>query len=92
MKDSHPRVTLVCVIAPSPDWFVGVSGINLFATGAFLDFLVVDPHAYDAGTDDGVSFPSEDSVTDPPQTISRIESSPFGSGTPPLGTFTFMGQ
>ena len=25
----HPRVTLVTMIAPSPDWFVGVSGLSL---------------------------------------------------------------
>ena len=92
ISESHPRVTLVSMIAPSPDWFVGVSGINLFAAGAFLDFLAVDLHAYDAGTDSGVTYTSEDSVTDPPQGISRIQSSPFGSGTLRLGTFTFVRQ
>ena len=92
ISESHPLVTLVTMIAPSPDWFVGVSGLSLFTAGTFLDILAVDLHAYDAGTDSGVFYASDDAVTDPPQPISKIQSSPFLSGSPRLGTFTFVRQ
>lgn len=29
LTTDHPRITLVTMIAPSPDWFVGVSGLSL---------------------------------------------------------------
>lgn len=31
MHQSHPLLTLVTMVAPSPDWFVGVAGLPLFA-------------------------------------------------------------
>ena len=51
LTTEYPRVTLLTMIAPSPDWFVGVSGLSL------LD----DAGAWDAGTEDGAEF----SVTNP---------------------------
>ena len=30
----HPLVTLVSMVAPSPDWFVGVSGLGLIENGS----------------------------------------------------------
>ncbi len=92
MSESHPLATLVTMIAPSPDWFVGVSGLSLSPEGTWLDTVVVDLHAYDAGTDSGLSFESDDVVTEPPQPIARMQSRPFHSDSPPLGTFTFVRQ
>ncbi len=92
ITESHPLVTLVTMIAPSPDWFVGVSGLNLFPEGTWLDTLAVDLFAYDAGTDSGVTFETDDVVTDPPQPIKKIQSSPLPGGSPPLGTLTFVRQ
>ena len=92
ITESHPLLTLVTMIAPSPDWFVGVSGANLFPEGTWLDTLAVDLYAYDAGTDSGVTFETEDVLTDPPQPIKRIQSSLFPGGSPPVGTLTFVRQ
>jgi hypothetical protein len=86
----HPLVTLVSMIAPSPDWFVGVSGLSLLE-GDWVSEKVVALEAWDAGTDGGASFLSPDRALDPRQPIARIRSGPLvvGSAVPPLGTFTF---
>ncbi len=83
----HPLLTLVTMIAPSPDWFVGVHGLPLFENGSWRELTVVDLLPYDAGTDSGVSFNSANQATVPPEPISRITQSPFPNNVP-LGTFS----
>jgi hypothetical protein len=90
----HSFVTLVSMIAPSPDWFVGVSALGLLQDGDWANEIVVELHPYDAGTDSGTSYASRDRDTVPPVPISRIEGPPLqvGGDVPPLGTFTFRRQ
>jgi len=83
-----PLVTLVSMIAPSPDWFVGVRSLSLLEEGSWASTIVVQLFAYDAGTDSGVIYTSGDQPTDPRANIFRITESPFDVATP-LGTFTF---
>ncbi len=83
----RPLVTLVSMIAPSPDWFVGTSGLNLLADGGFADSVVHDLYAYDSGTDSGTGFTSTNNDTNPAEPI-HLLGAPL-AGTPPLGTFTF---
>jgi hypothetical protein len=91
ISPGHPLVTLVTMVAPSPDWFAGVSGLRLLENGAWVDQRVVSLTPWDAGTDSGLSFRSPDERTLPPQPISRIVTPPLAvSGqVAPLGTFTF---
>lgn len=85
----HSFVTLVTMIAPSPDWFVGVHGLELLdAQGRFVDQIVVPLLAYDAGTDNGVNFTSSNQDQTPHAPIERVTGGPF-TGNDPLGTFTF---
>ncbi len=94
VSTDYPQVTLVSMIAPSPDWFVGVHGQTLLsADGSFVDRLVIDLPAYDAGTDDGTQFASADIDANPPQSIQLVTSDPLDSdfefGLPILGQFIF---
>jgi hypothetical protein len=91
MTQDAPLVTLVTMVAPSPDWFVGVTGLALFEGSAWEDDVRVDLFAYDAGTDSGVTFASADEETRPHENIARITGAPFlnGTGVLPLGTFRF---
>ncbi len=84
-------VTVVSMIAPSPDWFVGVAGADLFVDNAWIDELIVQLYPYDAGTDSGPTFTSPNQATNPPQDIFQIQDAPFlNAGVVlPLGTFTF---
>ena len=86
---AHPLVTLVTMIAPSPDWFVGVHGLDLQPGGSWVDSLTVALDPYDAGTDSGASYTSPNADSDEP--ISRITGAPFldGDKVRPIGVFTF---
>jgi spondin N len=86
-----PLVTLVTMVAPSPDWFVGVSGLSLIEGGAWVEEKAVFLHPYDAGTDSGATFTSADMATQPRDTIRRIDMGPLveAATVPHLGTFTF---
>jgi hypothetical protein len=87
----YPLVTLVSMVAPSPDWFVGVSALNLLDGGDWVQERVIALVPWDAGTDSGVTFESRDRATTPREPITRITGGPLLAGTdvPPLGTFTF---
>src|SRR5437660_5945604 len=60
MRRDFPLVTLVSMVAPSPDWFVGVDSLNLLQGGHWVTNLVVPLYAIDAGTDSGVTSESPD--------------------------------
>ena len=70
----HPRVTLLSMVAPSPDWFVGVSGLSLLdAQGDWLASHSVDLFPYDAGTEEGTEFSLSNAATSPQGTIASIK-------------------
>ena len=73
LTTDYPRVTLVTMIAPSPDWFVGVSGLSLLdGSGDWVASLTVDLYAWDAGTEDGTEFSLDNDDTDPQDTITSL--------------------
>jgi hypothetical protein len=88
LSEEFSRVTLVTMVAPSPDWFVGVSGLDLRSAGTWAEELVVELWPYDAGTDSGPNYNSPNQPTNPPDPITLITSLPLGNGVA-LGTFTF---
>ena len=69
----HPRITLTSMIAPSPDWFVGVSGRSLLnSSGNWLDSLTVNLYPWDAGTENGTEFSLSNPSTNPRGVITSI--------------------
>ena len=63
LTTEFPRVTLTTMIAPSHDWFVGVSGLPLLdAQGDWLTWLRVFLYPWDAGTEEGDDFSLSPSV------------------------------
>jgi hypothetical protein len=88
VSPQSPLVTLVTMVAPSPDWFVGVHGLDLRNGSKWHNELMVDLFAYDAGTEQGTSFSLSNPDTVPRQPIALL-GTPFASGSPRLGTFTF---
>ncbi len=85
---AHPLVTITTMIAPSPDWFVGVSGLSLRENDQWIERIEVDLWAYDAGTEEGMGFSLGNSATSPHEAIAKITTGPL-AGQPPMGTFTF---
>jgi len=83
-----PLVTLVAMIAPSPDWFIGVMGLDLRPGGDWAEEITVEVYPFDAGTDSGTNYTSGDNPTSPAVPIFAITSAPFTPGEP-IGTLTF---
>ena len=69
---THPLLTLLSMIGPSPDWFVGVSGLSLLDGSNWRSSHTVDLFAYDAGTEDGESFSLSNPDTVPQGVITRL--------------------
>ena len=76
------------MIAPSPDWFVGVHDLPMLENGNWRDTITVPLYAYDAGTDSGVSYRSANSATTPHAPIARVDTSagPFQGLPGPVGS------
>ena len=89
---AHPLVTLLTMVAPSPDWFVGVSGLSLLdAQGDWLALQTVDLFPYDAGTEEGTEFSLSNTATSPQGTITSIKGTgKFSNET--IATLTFTLQ
>ena len=91
VNKENSSVTLATMIAPSPDWYIAVVNINLFENGEFTNEKIVDGLIYDAGTDSGTTFDSNNDETNPKQPISLITNTPFGNGIT-ISTVTFSKQ
>ncbi|MEM8861390.1 MAG: spondin domain-containing protein, partial [Chloroflexota bacterium] len=66
MDLDYPLVTLVTMIAPSPDWFVGVSGLSLTdQNGEWINEIEIQLFPYDAGTDSSTTFLHNEDDTNP---------------------------
>lgn len=61
INESYPLVTLISMLAPSPDWFMGVHDLLLFRNGQWVQSLSMNLPLYDAGTDSGRRFNSSNS-------------------------------
>ena len=92
VSGAYPLLTFVTMIAPSPDWFIGVGGLDLCEGLFWRASVELDIYAYDAGTDGGADYQSDDTPLEPYQPISMLTDAPFNTGpgaTPrPVGKFT----
>ena len=74
-KDKYSLVSVIAMIAPSPDWFVGVNSVELCGNdGKWKETVpaILLP-AWDAGTDSGTMFQAEqDAETMPRDVIKQI--------------------
>jgi Spondin_N len=72
VSQRFPRVTLVSMLGPSPDWFTGVGSLSLLQDGQWLARIEMPLRVYDAGTDDGASFTSPDLASRPPAVVGPL--------------------
>jgi len=83
------RISLVSMLAPSPDWFVGADEAT-FVNGQWIDTVVVPLGDYDSGTDSGSGFTSGNADTQPAQPISGPRDAAFAAAAAenPFATVT----
>ena len=92
LTTDHPRVTLLSMVAPSPDWFVGVSGLTLLDDqGDWLASRVLNLYPWDAGTEGGAEFSLSNSPTSPQGAITSLRGMGKFSNAP-IATLTFTRQ
>lgn len=59
VNDDYPYFSFMTMIAPSPNWFVGASNVDLIDIGNIMDYqnyMTIPIYAYDTGTDYGLEF------------------------------------
>jgi hypothetical protein len=97
VDEGFPYITLVSMVAPSPDWFISLNSENLKSgdigiNNGWKDTYTIDVFAYDAGTDDGTDYTSPDAVSNPRINISKITGFPINGNKMGTITFTFRGS
>lgn len=91
---NNPLLSLVSMIAPSPDWFIGVNSLSLLdEDGNWIEMISMDLGSYDSGTDSGPTFSSPNQNTNPPVPIFVIAEPPLAPAPgqdidPDLATIT----
>ncbi|MEM8558470.1 MAG: spondin domain-containing protein [Bacteroidota bacterium] len=84
----HIALTLVSMVAPSPDWFIGVDGLALVENSQWIDTATVELVVYDAGTDSGQSYRAANDPTSPREAISESDHAYFADDRRIVGTLT----
>lgn len=80
----HSAISFASMIAPSPDWFVGIYSLNLLSNNKWIENIKVPLFIYDAGTEDGDIFGYDNPDSDPKQLIHLL--------TPATGTVIANGN
>ena len=91
------KVSIITMLAPSPDWFIGIDSLDLCDNGKWresMNITMLPP--WDAGTEDGTAFSTGNAATNPHVNIFQITNSMPGAFNgpnpiPSLGEFRFMG-
>lgn len=94
VDEAHPMVSLVAMIAPSPDWFTGAGNVNLIENGAWVPSRTLTLNAYDSGGDDGATYKAADRDNNPKKPTSRALTRHFvvNGVAVPVATVTFTKQ
>jgi hypothetical protein len=87
VTSAYPMVSAVMMIAPSPDWFAGVSDVKLMDGGKFVAGKTVELYAYDSGGDDGATYKASDVDNNPEKATTTASTKHFGGK--PVGKITF---
>jgi hypothetical protein len=63
--DAFPVLSFGNMVAPSPDWFTGVSALQLKRDGRWIDSETVTLYAWDSGTNDARTYKADKIAVDP---------------------------
>lgn len=85
---NYPLLSLAAMVAPSPDWFVGIDSFSLLdMSNNWKTSVVLDMFVYDAGTEEGNAYSLSNPDTVPAVPVfSRINITPFNDQK--IGTLT----
>ncbi|XP_064627285.1 spondin-1-like isoform X2 [Lineus longissimus] len=70
---THHLMSMLTMLGPSPDWCVGVSALDLCKADCnWKGDIRIELYPWDAGTDSGLSYMSQNAKTVPQEKIKRI--------------------
>ena len=94
ISEDFPLITLVSMVAPSPDWFIAINSLNLRSgdplnNNGWKDTFTMDVFAYDSDTDSGSNYASANMPIDIMDQggVFLITGAPVNGN--PMGTITF---
>lgn len=65
ISEAHPLLSLITMVAPTHDWFVGIDSLDLRdGNGQFVAEIVIDLVVWDAGTEPGSNFSTSGSAVE----------------------------
>ena len=90
------KVSIITMLAPSPDWFIGIDSRDMCNNGTWRESMNVTMlPPWDAGTEDGTAFSTGNVATNPHVNIFEITNDMTGAFNgpnpiPSLGEFRFV--
>ncbi len=72
-NSNYSRISFASMLGPTPDWFVGVSNINLYTNNQWVADTTIQLYAYDSGTENGDTFGYNNPATIPQQNINLLQ-------------------
>lgn len=75
ISEDFPRLTLVSMIAPSPDWMIFINGVNLRneSNNDWKSSVNLDLFVYDSGTDSGSTYSAANADITPHLPITSLK-------------------
>lgn len=88
--DRHPLLSLAAMVAPSPDWFTGITAIALKRDGRWIDGDTITLYAWDSGTNNATTYVAPKVAVTPFQPITLNDAPVFvrDGNRIPVGTLT----
>ena len=90
----HPLLSVITMVAPSPDWFTGVSAVPLHSDDGWVDVVKLPLWVWDAGTDSGPTYVAKNDDTQPRESVRLLATQHFlsGDGLIKFGTISIERQ
>lgn len=95
-NSNYSFISLISMLGPTPDWFTGISGIDLYAGNKWASDTTINLYTFDAGSEDGDVFGYGNPPTMPQQNVRLLQASEAtvlanGSATlAPIATIRFV--
>ena len=96
VTENFPKVSIITMVAPSPDWFIGIDSLDMCDDGTWRESMNVTMlPPWDAGTEEGNQFSSSNAASSPHVNIFQITNDMPGAFNAPnpilsLGEFRFQ--
>jgi hypothetical protein len=87
LTQKFSEVSFASMIAPSPDWFLGIHNFSLISNNEWIKDTLVNIYVYDAGTEDGDVFGYSNPPTTPQQNVNLLQAAQatvLANGNPSL--------